>query len=203
MVVLLESAAPIYVIFDKQLKRLQQKLFKATMQVRGTNISQADKADLATVTAEIQQQREAEKEYETRASISSKTISKLVKFAVNIFIPDAVKESALMKLTRAAVTLPLKIAVPILLPMFAYLEGYSDSIHLLSQYWTSKGLASPEAQKVVASYYVTDYRAFGVVASLLGYIPVLNWFLCLSNSVGAALWAAQLEKRKGRLFGRR
>jgi hypothetical protein len=31
---------------------------------------------------------------------------------------------------------------------------------------------------------------------------VLNWGLGLTNAVGAALWAASLEKKGGRIFGR-
>jgi len=40
-----------------------------------------------------------------------------------------------------------------------------------------------------------EYRSFGFVSTSLGYIPAANWLLGLSNAVGAAMWAAQLEKK--------
>ena len=37
-------------------------------------------------------------------------------------------------------------------------------------------------------------RSFGGVSYALGCVPVLSWLLEFSSSVGAALWAADMEK---------
>ena len=37
------------------------------------------------------------------------------------------------------------------------------------------------------------FRSFGVVAVLLELIPIANIFFAFTNTVGAALWAADLE----------
>ena len=37
-------------------------------------------------------------------------------------------------------------------------------------------------------------REFGGVSYALGCVPVLSWLLEFSSSVGAALWAADMEK---------
>jgi hypothetical protein len=68
----------------------------------------------------------------------------------------------------------------------------ASSLH--SHYYDRKGITAPDAQGIVAAQRGAEYRAFGFVAAMMGYVPVLNFFTALSNSVGAALWAAQLEK---------
>lgn len=57
-----------------------------------------------------------------------------------------------------------------------------------------------DARALVARQHAVDYRSFGLVAAGLGYIPVLNWLLGLSNMVGAALLAADMEKKQVPLF---
>ena len=44
------------------------------------------------------------------------------------------------------------------------------------------------------------YRQFGVTVALLQTLPVISWGFALSNSVGAALWAADMERRQTPLF---
>ena len=200
---LAESAAPVYLIFNKQFERLQRKLFAATMQMKGVNVTKAQSEDLQYVSAKLSKQQQQEKTADAKSSLQAKLLWKVAGIAVQLLVPANVKESKLMKITRTAVTLPLKVGVPFLLPVFAYFEGYSDSTQLLSQYWAQKGLETPEAQELVASAHSMDYRSFGAVASMLNYLPVLNWFLGLTNSVGAALWAAEIERKRRPLFQRR
>lgn len=38
------------------------------------------------------------------------------------------------------------------------------------------------------------YTGFGIVATLLEMVPVLGIFFTFTNTVGAALWAADLER---------
>lgn len=41
------------------------------------------------------------------------------------------------------------------------------------------------------------------MAALLNQLPLANYFLGLGNSVGAALWAADVERQGGRLYAKR
>ncbi|KAF8955801.1 hypothetical protein BDZ97DRAFT_1926253 [Flammula alnicola] len=41
-----------------------------------------------------------------------------------------------------------------------------------------------------------DYRVFGFIATLLEGIPIIGLVLTISNRVGAAMWAHDLEKRQ-------
>ena len=38
------------------------------------------------------------------------------------------------------------------------------------------------------------YRSFGGVSYALGCVPILSWLLEFSSTVGAAMWAADMEK---------
>jgi hypothetical protein len=52
----------------------------------------------------------------------------------------------------------------------------------------------------VAKQRSGELRSFGLVAGGLGSLPLLNWVLGLSNMVGAALLAADMEKKQGAMF---
>jgi len=41
-----------------------------------------------------------------------------------------------------------------------------------------------------------DYRTFGFTAALLEGLPVIGLLFTISNRVGAAMWAHDLEKRQ-------
>ena len=65
-----------------------------------------------------------------------------------------------------------------------------------------RGTAKPHRVRPHNAHTRHAIPSFGAVASMLNQVPVLNWGLGLTNSVGAALWAASLEKKGGRIFGR-
>lgn len=73
----------------------------------------------------------------------------------------------------------------------------AEATHLHSHWYDRKGLTTAAEQDVVASNRSLEYRMFGLTACTLNLFPVLNLFTNLSNSVGAALWAVELEKRGG------
>ncbi|KAF7791986.1 hypothetical protein EIP86_003013 [Pleurotus ostreatoroseus] len=41
-----------------------------------------------------------------------------------------------------------------------------------------------------------DYRAFGFTAALLEGLPIIGLVFTISNRIGAAMWAHDLEKRQ-------
>jgi hypothetical protein len=65
----------------------------------------------------------------------------------------------------------------------------------MSRYWEAKGIKEPDAHQLLADSHMNELRGFGLVATGLSYIPVLNWALSLSNNVAAALYAAHLEAK--------
>ena len=49
-------------------------------------------------------------------------------------------------------------------------------------------------QAAIAYEHRWEFRAFGVTAYVLGFIPILSWILNFTTSVGAALWAVEMER---------
>ena len=46
---------------------------------------------------------------------------------------------------------------------------------------------------MVASQHTWAFRQFGLAAAALDAVPLANWMTAFSNTVGAALWAADQE----------
>ncbi len=81
-----------------------------------------------------------------------------------------------MRRARDLVTLPIKLSLPMLLPVFAVaMDGPAEAAALHQHYLESKGLRSSDEQLAVMQRHKNSYRAFGAVASTLNYIPVLSW----------------------------
>jgi hypothetical protein len=57
-----------------------------------------------------------------------------------------------------------------------------------------------DSRAIVAKQRSGELRSFGLVAGGLGSLPLLNWLLGLSNMVGAALLAADMEKKQGAMI---
>ncbi|KAL0039966.1 hypothetical protein WJX79_000557 [Trebouxia sp. C0005] len=80
------------------------------------------------------------------------------------------------------------------------LDGDKATIPFMSNYLRMRGIKSYDQQMAVADSHKLAYRQFGIAAALLSAVPVASWAFAFSNTVGAALWAADLEKRKVDLF---
>jgi hypothetical protein len=182
----------------------QQQLFVATLQLKGVQVSplcQADAASIAARLAKQQQQQPATTGSTPGSSSSSKSslavgaASSLAGLAFRILLKPKPNEGLLVRKTRDFVTLGTSLFLPLLLPLYVYRDSHVEASSLLSAYWHSKGVTSAEAQEVVAGARSWELRGFGLVAVGLSYVPVLSWFLGLSNMVGAALYAAALEQQ--------
>jgi len=90
-------------------------------------------------------------------------------------------------------TLPLNFVPVVGNAMFCFLNSFPTAISLHHYYYTEmKGLSSEEFSAVVHAKKA-QYQSFGFVASAFSLIPGLDIMLVLTNAVGAALWAADME----------
>lgn len=99
-----------------------------------------------------------------------------------------------------AMSSPLASVVPFAPVLLSFTSGDKATIPFMSQYLRMRGIKSYEEQMAVADSHKLAYRQFGIAAALLSAVPVASWAFAFSNTVGAALWAADLEKRKVDLF---
>ena len=100
----------------------------------------------------------------------------------------------------SAMTSPLSSVVPFAPVLLSFTSGDKATIPFISHYLRLRGLKSDEEQMAVAETHKLAYRQFGIAAALLSAVPVASWGFAFSNTVGAALWAADMEKRNYELF---
>ncbi|EPS99426.1 hypothetical protein FOMPIDRAFT_1050701 [Fomitopsis schrenkii] len=87
-------------------------------------------------------------------------------------------------------------AVPLVgMAISAWFRALGTARYLHKPYFQAKGM-TPEQVSIFIEDRKWDYRAFGFVAALLERIPLLGLVLSISNRVGAAMWAVDLEKRQ-------
>ncbi|KAI8476282.1 MAG: hypothetical protein J3K34DRAFT_401795 [Monoraphidium minutum] len=108
-----------------------------------------------------------------------------------------------MKLARSVIAAPMKLLVPVTLPLWLLAEGPAEAGEHLGRYLAAKGISDAGAHAVIAEARSAEYRSFGVAAAALGQLPLLSYALGLGNAVGAALWAADVEKKGGVLYAGR
>lgn len=65
----------------------------------------------------------------------------------------------------------------------------------MDHYLLQKAVSKPADREAVYQANKTQFRMFGAVVFALNMLPVANWLFLFTNTVGAALWAADMEKQ--------
>jgi len=77
----------------------------------------------------------------------------------------------------------------------AYLKALGTGTYLHESYFKAKGMTELEIATFVEERK-WHYRVFGFCAALLEGLPICGVFFSVSNRIGAAMWAHDLEKRQ-------
>ncbi|KAJ7030021.1 hypothetical protein C8F04DRAFT_1211833 [Mycena alexandri] len=77
----------------------------------------------------------------------------------------------------------------------AWFKALATAHSLHRQYFSAKKMTDKEIA-VFMEERKWDYRAFGFTAALLEGLPIVGLIFTISNRVGAAMWAHDLEKRQ-------
>lgn len=226
-----EAAVPIYLIFQHRLEKLGRQLFDTTLQMKLGNVAAGshlqpvraapggainppqlrqpsvsplhdqDRQVLASMVHKQRQQAAAQ----AQRSLAGSMLSACFSLAVRVLLKPRPNEGWLIRKTRDFATLGTAALVPgaaLLLPLAVYRDSGVEVANLMRRYWEVKGVSDPDAQDVLVQQRMGDLRGFGLMATGLSYVPVLNWALDLSNHVAAALYAAHVEKKGGQLLRR-
>ena len=78
--------------------------------------------------------------------------------------------------------------------VFAYLNGFGSTAKLLDHYLVQKDLKRPSDRESWYQLHQREFRMFGAVVFALNLVPVANWLFVFTNTVGAALYAADIER---------
>ncbi|KAK2590897.1 hypothetical protein QQS21_011421 [Conoideocrella luteorostrata] len=96
-------------------------------------------------------------------------------------------------LIRYVMYLPLNFIPVVGTAMFLFLQARTRGTTVHGRYFQLKKWTTSQKQEWLQKH-TGAYTAFGVVATLLEMIPVANIFFTYTNTVGAALWAADIEE---------
>lgn len=111
-------------------------------------------------------------------------LGKLVKSPFQKFTPKAI--------VRYVMYLPLNFIPVVGTVIFVLLQGRNRGNSVHDRYFQLKKW-SPSTRQEWLQENTAAYTAFGTVATLLELIPFASIFFTFTNTVGAALWAADIE----------
>ncbi|KAI2604944.1 uncharacterized protein GGS25DRAFT_405461 [Hypoxylon fragiforme] len=114
-------------------------------------------------------------------------LGKLIKNPFSKFTPKA--------LVRYIMYLPLNFIPVVGTALFILLQGRSRGSSVHNRYFQLKGWSSSQQQDW-HKRHISPYTTFGTIATLLEMIPVVSMLFAFTNTVGAALWAADIEQKK-------
>jgi len=111
-------------------------------------------------------------------------LGKLFKSPFERFTPKAI--------IRYVMYLPLNFIPVVGTVLFVLLQGRTRGQSCHTRYFQLKGWSNSQKQEWLKDN-TAPYTAFGTVATLLELIPFASIFFSFTNTVGAALWAADIE----------
>ncbi|XXH05804.1 hypothetical protein Hte_012242 [Hypoxylon texense] len=117
-------------------------------------------------------------------------LGKILKSPFSKFTPKA--------LVRYVMYLPLNFIPVVGTIIFILIQGRSRGSSVHGRYFQLKGWSSSQ-QKDWLQRHTSPYATFGTIATLLEMIPVLSMFFAFTNTVGAALWAADIEQKNSEM----
>ncbi|GJE94131.1 EI24 domain-containing protein [Phanerochaete sordida] len=90
---------------------------------------------------------------------------------------------------------PLHLLPVVGIVISAWLRALGTGRHLHRTYFKAKRMTEDQVS-VFVEERKWDYRAFGFAAALLEGLPIIGLVFTVSNRIGAAMWAHDLEKRQ-------
>lgn len=113
-------------------------------------------------------------------------LGKVLKNPFSKFTPSAV--------IRYIMYLPLNFIPVVGTIVFIIIQGRGRGKSVHGRYFQLKGWSASQ-QKDWLERHVSPYTTFGTIATLLEMVPVVSMFFAFTNTVGAALWAADIESK--------
>ncbi|KAI3327123.1 hypothetical protein HD806DRAFT_486041 [Xylariaceae sp. AK1471] len=113
-------------------------------------------------------------------------LGKILKSPFSQFSPKA--------LVRYVMYLPLNFIPVVGTIIFLVVQGRTRGQSVHSRYFQLKGWSSSQ-QRDWLEQHKGPYTTFGTIATLLEMVPVASMFFAFTNTVGAALWAADIEQK--------
>jgi len=192
LLLLAESAIPAALVFSHEFEGVQKQLFDETLKLKNVQPAKATENDTRELRELVLRPPAPVKPIEEPGLL--RLVRPLNVVYEVLFVPKLGGTLITSKL-RDVANRTVGSFLPFLIPLLAFRDSRFLAADLMNRYWHLKGIADEQALEALQAKYSWEYRGFGAVAAALNYIPILNWALGLTNSVGAALFAAKLEQR--------
>ncbi|EPQ50878.1 hypothetical protein GLOTRDRAFT_5721, partial [Gloeophyllum trabeum ATCC 11539] len=95
---------------------------------------------------------------------------------------------------KYALSLPLNFVPAVGTAFFILYNGVREGPGWHSRYFQLKGLTKQQRQAFIESHR-PEYTAFGAFTLLLNFVPFVGLLFSFTNTIGAALWAADMEAK--------
>ena len=90
--------------------------------------------------------------------------------------------------------------LPFVTVLFGAANSHTQARDALSPYLELKGIKTIEEQDVIVEKHKLMFYQFGWAALVFSCIPIIGTFFAFTNTVGAALWAIELEQQNFNLM---
>ena len=192
VVLLAEALIPVYALSERFIRAVRNRLFDTVLKQQGIThlsaLTTKEKTTLRISNAEDQR-------WEQKQGRKWGFIWTICKYLAATFLQPSATESSFRQYVRMACTLPVTSLMPIGPILYAYLNGFGSAATLMDHYLLQKSVSKPADREAVYQANRTQFRMFGAVVFALNLLPVANWLFLFTNTVGAALWAADMEKQ--------
>ena len=193
---LAEAIIPVYLLSERFIRTVSNRLFDTVLKQQGLRQpSRSSKQDRAALQTRLSEQQQYDFEQQREWGI----IWKVFTWATNIFLQPKATESAFRQYLRMACTTPVLALAPV---GYVWLNGFGSTATLLDHYLIQKDLQQQAEREAWYQLHKREFRMFGAVVFAMNAVPLLNWLFRFTNTVGAALWAADIEKNKTFISGK-
>ncbi|KAL3686886.1 hypothetical protein R1sor_013195 [Riccia sorocarpa] len=187
--IILETAAAVVLLFRFRLEIAQHNLFITTLAISNVRVEPVTPDE-----REWLQERLIPQLVGVPTQAPMKKISK--KKNNQKYLGSVLTEGK-HPIMRYILTLPLNFIPVVGSVLFCWLNSFPTAVGLHEHYYVElKGL-TPEEFSAVVHAKKPQYQHFGFTASAFSLVPGFDVILILTNAVGAALWAADMEKTRG------
>lgn len=186
LLILGEGLIPVYAAFSREMHSMRKRVFDQVLKQEGITVRPLTPAERERIHEAAVAKRQAVKAALAREPWPLKT----ARFVTgSLFIPTP-GESIPTYAARLVTVGPLRT----LFPPLQLLNSYQTAAAYHTRYLMLKGVKDPDEQALVIEAHKNAYRQFGVVAAALMMVPGLSFLTDLTNSAGAGLWAADMER---------
>ena len=196
---LAEAILPVYLLSERFTRAISHRLFDTVLKQQGLRQpSSTSKQERAALQARLSEQQQ----YHSEQQREWGTLWRVCTWIINIFLQPKATESAARQYLRMACTSPFLALGPIGPLAFSYLNGFGSTATLLDHYLSQKDLKQPAEREAWYQLHKQEFRIFGAVVFAMNAVPIVNFLFRFTNTVGAALWAADIEKSKTFISGK-